>query len=25
MQMLLPCSNSRLRALATQRPNLFCG
>lgn len=24
MQMLLPCSNSRLRALATQRPNLFC-
>lgn len=25
MQMLLPCSNSRLRAQATQRPNLFCG
>ena len=25
MQMLLPCSNSKLRAQASQRPNLFCG
>ena len=25
MQMLLPCSNAKLRAQATQRPNLFCG
>ena len=24
MQMLLPCTNSRLRAMATQRPNLYC-
>ena len=24
MQMLLPCTNSKLRAQATQRPNLFC-
>jgi len=25
MQMILPCSNSKLRAQATQRPNGICG
>ena len=25
MQIILPCANSRLRAQATQRPNMMCG
>ena len=25
MQIILPCANSKLRAQATQRPNVFCG
>jgi len=25
MQIILPCANSKLRSIATQRPNIICG